>query len=374
MPPKPHILHLASWYPGRKDPRLGNFIQRHAEVIAGRCSSALLYAEPAEAASVELKWHGSLREVRVYYRKKLPWISYRRALYRGLQALRREGFQPDLLHLHVAFPAGLWALEQRLPMVISEHHSGYHTPDQWPTWERFIRRAILNKAAFICPVSDHLGEALRYFGAARPQKTIGNVVDDRLFHPPKGSRPAGRMRLMHLSSLADQWKNIRGLLRAVAQLYQRRRDFELWLGGDGNLEQVKRWAAEAQLPEEAWRCFGPLKPQEVAAMMRKCDGFVLFSHTENQPVVLLEAMSTGLPIVSSDVGGIPEFVDEKAGQLVAAGDEAALAEALAQWLEKGPVCPRESHPAVASLASEEDVGASFERLYQQVLAPEMGAG
>lgn len=317
---------------------------------------------------MELKWQGQLREVRVYYRKRLPWISHRRALYRGLQALRREGFQADLLHLHVAFPAGLWALEQRLPMVVSEHHSGYHTPEQWPPWERLLRRVILNKAGCICPVSAHLGEALRQFGASKPQKTIGNVVNDRLFEPPHTARPAGRMRLMHLSSLADQWKNIRGLLRAVARLYRRRPDFELWLGGDGNLEQVKHWAGEAQLPDEAWRSFGPLRPQEVATMMRECDGFVLFSHTENQPVVLLEAMSTGLPIVSSDVGGIPEFVDEKAGQLVAAGDEAALVQALEQWLEKGPSRPRQSHPAIASLASEEAVGKSFEELYEQLLA------
>jgi glycosyltransferase involved in cell wall biosynthesis len=63
--------------------------------------------------------------------------------------------------------------------------------------------------------------------------------------------------------------------------------------------------------------------------MRAADVFVLPSRFENLPVVLLEAMATGLPVVATAVGGVPEIVDERAGALVAPGDPEALAGAIA---------------------------------------------
>lgn len=372
MPNKqPHILHLASWYPGRQDALLGNFIQRHAEVIATRCPSALLYAEPAQQPGVEVTQRGALREVRVYFEKKRPWLSYRKALYRGLGALKEEGFSPDLLHLHVAYPAGLWALEQKLPLVITEHHTGYHRPEDWSQAKRWLRQRILNKARVICPVSKHLGMALRDFGAHTRQQVIGNVVDTALFHPPKAAPSGNKKRLLHLSTLVDERKNIRGLLRAVTALYRHRPEFELWIGGDGDLQALQKWISETDLPPEAVKTFGPQQAESVAQMMRECDGFVLFSHTENQPVVLLEAMSSGLPIISSDVAGIPEYVDEEAGQLVAAGDEAALTEALAHWLDEPPG-PRKAHSQIGALASERAISDSFAALYEKVLSGSKG--
>jgi glycosyltransferase involved in cell wall biosynthesis len=62
--------------------------------------------------------------------------------------------------------------------------------------------------------------------------------------------------------------------------------------------------------------------------MRKHEVFVMFSHYENLPRVISEALMTGLPVISSSVGGIPEMINNSNGVLVAAGDEEAFLQEL----------------------------------------------
>ena len=63
-------------------------------------------------------------------------------------------------------------------------------------------------------------------------------------------------------------------------------------------------------------------------MMKQADGLVLFSRKENFPCVIAEAWASGIPVISTDVGGIAEHMDDSRGMLVKSGDENALAEAI----------------------------------------------
>jgi glycosyltransferase involved in cell wall biosynthesis len=67
--------------------------------------------------------------------------------------------------------------------------------------------------------------------------------------------------------------------------------------------------------------------------MQAFDVFVLTSNSEGCPNVILEAMATGLPVVSTSVGGVPELVTDETGILVPPGDDAALADAIRQLLD-----------------------------------------
>jgi glycosyltransferase involved in cell wall biosynthesis len=104
---------------------------------------------------------------------------------------------------------------------------------------------------------------------------------------------------------------------------------------------------------------------EVAELMRQADLFVLPSLWENLPCVLIEAIATGLPIVSTLVGGIPEMVDEETGRLVPAGEVLKLSTAIAGMLESLHTFDRHVITQKARQYSPEVVGRLLDSIYRR---------
>lgn len=129
------------------------------------------------------------------------------------------------------------------------------------------------------------------------------------------------------------------LIRAAQLLHDRGYNFRLDIYGQGDLkEQLLRQIDESGLHEIA-HLHGARTQDDLIQVYRKADVFVLASvvtpngDRDGIPNVLLEAMATGLPAVSTTISGIPEVIDHGVnGLLVASGDAAALADALAALL------------------------------------------
>ncbi len=73
---------------------------------------------------------------------------------------------------------------------------------------------------------------------------------------------------------------------------------------------------------------GQLPTEEVAARLQRTDVFCLPSLTEGIPVSIMEAMASGVPVIATAVGGIPELVDQRSGMLIPAGQPTQLADAI----------------------------------------------
>ena len=101
-----------------------------------------------------------------------------------------------------------------------------------------LTRRILNRAEIVLPVSDHLGKALREFGCQNEFYKVSNVVDTALFYPAE-SLP-GTFTFLHISSLEERSKNITGILRGFKKLEQQGFRFCLKIGGDGDLEELRK--------------------------------------------------------------------------------------------------------------------------------------
>ena len=106
---------------------------------------------------------------------------------------------------------------------------------------------------------------------------------------------------------------------------------------------------------------------EVAEFMRNADLFVLPSPWENMPCVLIEAMASGLPIVSTLTGGIPEIVHEGVGILVPPEDAARLSDALAQMLSSLHEFDRLTVAQNALAYSSESIGELIHSIYKDCL-------
>ena len=342
------VLHFASWYPNEMHPQLGNFVQRQIRAVADETSSVVLHAWPGVSGDLNKdSWtfgnglEQDLREALVPVRNLPPrrWRT-ERAYNRVCECMDKAGQQPDLIHLHIAADAASsavqWADRWEVPLVVSEHWTAYHAENKrsFRSKEEAGVRAALRAASLHLPVSSHLGRAMTRFAPGVNQQVIPNVVESCFSLPQKPRAIDGSLRLLHVSSLLDDHKNIKGMLRALADAATRGADFVVQViggAGAGKLEIPGFENLVGQLGlQERIEFTGPASPFEVATAMQRSDALVLFSRYENLPCVLLEAWSTGLPVMATNVGGVGEHLEGRPmlGALIPNEDEKALSDAI----------------------------------------------
>lgn len=310
------VLFLSAWYPTERDQMAGLFVKKHADAVR------------AQGA-----------DVRVIYTEE-KGRCYWRAMIRGLRALRKEGWKPDVVQVNVLDKNGLlaWWLWKRfrIPYIIIEHWSGY-LPANYSFrggWHGWLMRKIAQEAKCILPVSQLLEDAMKQCGIQNANwKRIHNVVDDFFYEGARSKErfadEVGTIHLLHVSCFDEKAKNTQGLLRAYKQALTARPKLHLTMVGTGiDQQQSKDYADLIGLTAEQVRWTGELTPREVCHEMQQADCFVFFSRYENAPVVVSECLAVGLPIITSRAGGIPEMIDEQCGRLVDVGDEQALTQAL----------------------------------------------
>lgn len=355
---KPRVLMLPKWYPNRYDDQDGDFVARHVMAIAEQATVGVVFAAVARGplarlVECEADLNGPVPTLRYYYRARPTGLTsldklLKLGLYFWCQArgyrrlVRHWGAPPQLVHVHVLLRTGLWArwlkLTRGLPYVVTEHWTLYLPPNAGHIGRlrRWLTRRVVRAAAGLHTVSGNLRAALARLGAVNARSVvIPNVVDTALFRlPAAGARRNG---LLHVAAFNEQAKNLSGILRVVARLRGGRPGLRLRVAGYGPAEAaVRQVAAELGLLQDGTVTFlGKLTSEQVAEEMRRAAGFVLFSHYENLPCVLIEAQASGLPAVATRVGGVPELLppDGTRGLLVPAADEAALAAAVTVLLD-----------------------------------------
>lgn len=148
-----------------------------------------------------------------------------------------------------------------------------------------------------------------------------------------GERPG--LHLLSVGRLVEK-KGFADLVDAVSLLRAEGLDVTCDIVGAGPLhdELVERIGTQGL--DRAVQLLGPLLPGDVAAAMQACDVFVLpcvvarSGDRDSMPVVLKEAMATGVPVVGTDEVGIPEMVDAEVGRLARPRDPRSLADAIAE--------------------------------------------
>jgi glycosyltransferase involved in cell wall biosynthesis len=256
------------------------------------------------------------------------------------------------------------------PLVVSEHYTGFERGLVRGSDLITARRAFRG-ADLLAPVSEELAERLRPLAGRTPMRVVGNPVDTEAFHPPDGAREEGPPRLLTVAWL-DPKKGHRFLLDALPLLG--RDDVTLDLVGGGELRpELEAQAARLGLTGRV-RFLGPLAKEGVAELMRRADLLVLPSLHENLPVVLAEAMASGLPAVATRVGGVADLLDhEGAGTLVSPGDPEALAEAIRGRLDAPRPDPAELAARAAERFGYETLGRTWDEIYDELLESRGGS-
>lgn len=132
------------------------------------------------------------------------------------------------------------------------------------------------------------------------------------------------LRLLHVGRFNEQ-KNHAGLLEAYRQFREKYPDSELLLLGDGELLEETRALAETLGIRDFVRFCG--SQSNVYPWLQKADIFLLPSNYEGMPMTIIEAMGTGLPIVATRVGGVPDMIEDGESGLLVSCDPAQICEA-----------------------------------------------
>ena len=341
-----HIVFLARWYPHRYDPMFGLFVQRHAEAAALYNDISVVYVHPddnpVEKYEIVNEQHGTdaihrVSTIRIYYKKSKSKIINLFRFFRANKLALKHLPKPDIIHVHVLTRLGIIARWQKLvhgtPYIITEHWSRYLPGNDFNGFLRkWATKIVVKHASVVTTVTENLANAMQKHGLKNPNyMVLPNVVDTNLFQikPHDNAVP----QIIHVSCFEDKSKNISGLLESLRLLKDKNVDYDAVLIGDGmDYEAMKQMAASMQLNDRV-TFTGMLQGNELVDVIASGDFLVLSSNYENMPVVILEAFACGLPVVSTNVGGIAEIVDESNGILVPPHDSEKLADAMRKMLQ-----------------------------------------
>lgn len=331
-----HILFVASWYPNRNQPVLGNFIQRHAQAIALRHKVSVVAAFSSDGFHGTDETHnGNLSEYVTLYPKikegdkilstMRKVKAYRTAIHNAIRKCVEHNGKPDIIHVHVAWPAALAVLpiarELNCPIIISEHWSGY-LPEDGNYKGFFLKRYtrnIVSKAKAITVVSERMKTAMRQHGLHGEFYQLPNAVDTNVFKNTFVHKKGNTFRFLHVSMLVDREKNITGMLEAFSKVLQQGK-FELTIVGDGP-EHAGHEATANRLGLTGHVHFVGLKSaNEIAQLMNEHDALLMFSNFEGMPVTIIEAQCCGMPVLATNTGAIREMLTNPKDMLVEPGD------------------------------------------------------
>lgn len=262
-----------------------------------------------------------------------------RALLRFSQIVREQ--RPDLIHAHSSKAGGIARLGRmlhpRIPVLYTPHgyaFAGYFEHEIERFAYRQVERGLAHLARFTIAVCAAEGRLAASVGPARRVRVVHNGIDGMPEGPadPRVTNVARGAPVICTLTQLRPGKGVETLIDSLAPVVAKHPDAHMVIVGDGPLMAPLRGRARARGVADAVTFLG--EHGDPIAVLRAADVFVLPSWAESFPYVILEAMSVGLGIISTDVGGTSEALEHgRTGLLVPAGDSDAMSSALTQLLD-----------------------------------------
>jgi glycosyltransferase involved in cell wall biosynthesis len=321
FPPEVGGLESHAYYLCRELVRLGDEVT----MVTSR-------SQPGTAATETMD---GVRVVRTWFPGKhaLGWMTHTLASVPAYAPLAREA---DVLHAQTfaSAPPGMWARRRwRKPLVLTLHTSHFLRLARRAAWRPVLRR-IIASADWLLAASEEIRDVALDLYAHPRAEALTNGVDTALFRPGPASLPAsdGRRRILVPRRLFEK-NGVEYLVRALPRLV-RDVDADVVLVGDGpERPRLEALARELGVADRV-RFLGARPNTEMPGLLAWAEVAVFPSLMEATSVAALEAMSCGVPVAASRVGGLPEIVDEEVGTLFRAADPDDLAARLAALLAR----------------------------------------
>ncbi len=343
------VAVVTKQFPNSQERWLGHSAYQTLRVLATRCDMHVFYPEATypsfltprsgRKAPLDRSWSPEGIDATYIPYSVMPLIS--RPL-NGFAIARRllpyvRSFAPDIVLSYFVYPDGYAAVRiakaLKVPVVVTAVGSDLNRiPDA--LCRRLVRNT-LRDADFVSTVSQDLCETARLLGAdpARSSAKL-NGCDTAVFHPQDRAHARESLALEQDADIVvyvgrlDVRKGLVELIEAVAQLAPQRRKLRCYIIGDGSdRELLLKTVADHNMARHV--TIVPACPSgQVAGWMAASDLVALPSYNEGCPNVVIEALAAGRPVVATNVGGIPELMNDTCGRMVPPRNVDALARAL----------------------------------------------
>lgn len=305
----------------------------------------------------------------VYYLSKHLGMDVR--MFRQIYRVFRD-YQPDIVHTHLSV-----LRYSLLPAILCQIPARVHTVHSIAQKEVDSIGKLIHLVAFrfanVVPVgiSQEISTTIReVYGSAIQPPVIYNGVPTFLFNNASRTTPLeeGNLILLHVGSFSPP-KNHDMLLGAFELAVKEYNNLRLWLVGEGPLiDRIKNRVLETGLSNHVF--FLGVR-DDIPSLLASSDIFVLSSDWEGMPLVVIEAMAAGKPVIATCVGAIPEMVtDGTTGILVPARDKQALARAILHLARNNKERQRLGETAKGRAFEEFDISRAareYEALYLRIL-------
>lgn len=282
----------------------------------------------------------------------------------------------DLLHVHISMRGSFWrkalfaSLARRFGVPVIGHLHGSDF-DHFVTGQPKLLRCIIAGQLRRLDVVLVLGERWRDF-VLSIAPTARVVVLPNSVRMPTGQAAhavGGAVELLFLG-IVGQRKGVFDLLEAFAAARAECPSLRLTVAGNGEIERAQKTATQLGLGESVVFA-GWIDGAAKLKLLMRSHIYILPSHSEGLPISILEAMSWGLPIISTNVGAIAELVRHDIdGLIVPAGAPAQLTAAIVQLAKANELrlrMGRSGRERVAAEFGEDVLLPRLEKLYDEVL-------
>ncbi len=292
----------------------------------------------------------------------------------------------DVLHVHYAIPHAMSAVTARqilleqgiqLPVVTTLHGTDITIVGRDPSYQPVVNYSI-NQSDGVTAVSDYLRqETFDRFEIDGEIEVIPNFIDTTRFyrqhkeHFKRALCPEGEKVLVHVSNFRPV-KNSPRVVEIFSALRHEGHAVKLLLVGDGPDRSVSERVAREHGVYEDIRFLGKQEPVE--EILSIADIFVMPSETETFGLAALEAMACNVPVVASQIGGLPELViDGETGFLCPLDNNDAFIDRIKLLLENDDLHEKMSHASRSRAVDEFDmhkVTPQYEEFYREIIEKE----
>jgi len=253
-----------------------------------------------------------------------------------------EKFKPDIIHAQHLWIAPYAAYKSGVPYVITAHGTDLMGFKKDKRYRSYAGEGAKNSRGIITISKQVYEDTLKLFDLPSEKVIINpNGFDDKIFRPMNVNKKEV-LKKLGTDFIADkvvsfvgkftEFKGIDILIKAAKIVSQRVNDVGFYLAGDGELrKEMEKLAKNSGLKNVTF--LGHQTQENVALLYNIANLSVVPSRVEPFGLVAIEALACGTPVVATNAGGLPDFINENVGKLVEMDNPKALAEGIIEELK-----------------------------------------